>query len=108
MTWTISVLPPSEQSLVIPILEYASQVWNPHTQKNIMRLENIQLRADRTALFFAAEEEQVNRFHWSKFNNLDAIIRTLVVPRKFSIRKYSEILYNRIPFQRTLTKLVDK
>ena len=35
------------QSLVIPILEYASQVWNPHTKKNIMRLENVQLRAAR-------------------------------------------------------------
>ena len=26
-------------SLVIPILEYASQVWNPSTQKNVMKLE---------------------------------------------------------------------
>ena len=33
------------RSLVIPILEYASQVWNPHTQKNICQLEAIQLRA---------------------------------------------------------------
>ena len=34
-------------SLVIPILEYASQVWNPHTQKNICQLEAIQLRGAR-------------------------------------------------------------
>ena len=33
------------RSLVIPILEYASQVWNPHTQKYISQLEAIQLCA---------------------------------------------------------------
>ena len=32
-------------SLVIPILEYASQVWNPSTQKNVMKLEAVQLCA---------------------------------------------------------------
>ena len=31
------------RSLVIPILEYASQVWNPSTQKNVMKLESVQL-----------------------------------------------------------------
>ena len=35
------------RSHVIPILEYASQVWNPSTQKNIMKLEAVQLRAAR-------------------------------------------------------------
>ena len=34
-------------SLVRPQLEYASSVWDPHTQKNIKALENIQRRAAR-------------------------------------------------------------
>ena len=42
---------PSKQrafkALVIPILDYASAVWNPHTQKNISALEKIQNRGAR-------------------------------------------------------------
>ena len=32
---------------MLPILEYSSQVWNPHTQKNVKKLEDVQLRAAR-------------------------------------------------------------
>jgi len=35
------------RSPVIPILEYASQVWNPSSQKNAMKWETVQLRAAR-------------------------------------------------------------
>ena len=35
------------QSLVRPNLEYASTVWDPHTQKNIHRLDMVQRRAAR-------------------------------------------------------------
>ena len=34
-------------SLVLPILEYSSQVWNPHAQKNVNQLEDVQLCAAR-------------------------------------------------------------
>ena len=37
------------QSLVRPHLEYASTVWDPHTQKNIHKLDMIQRRAARYA-----------------------------------------------------------
>ena len=30
------------QSLVIPVVEYASTVWCPHTKKNIMKVESVQ------------------------------------------------------------------
>ena len=33
------------KSLIRPILEYASCVWDPHTQRNINKLEMFQLRA---------------------------------------------------------------
>ena len=35
------------QSLVRPHLEYASTVWDPHTQKNIHKLDMVQRRAAR-------------------------------------------------------------
>ena len=37
------------QSLVRPHLEYASTVWDPHTQKNIHKLDMIKRRAARYA-----------------------------------------------------------
>ena len=51
------------RSLVIPILEYASQVWNPHTQKNIMRLENVQFHA---AHWVAGSRFNSYTLKWSK------------------------------------------
>ena len=35
------------RSLVIPILDYASTVWNPHTHKNSISLERVQNRGSR-------------------------------------------------------------
>ena len=32
-------------SLVIPLLEYAFSVWDPHTQKNMQGIEKVQRRA---------------------------------------------------------------
>jgi len=32
------------RALVLPVLDYASTVWNPHTQKNIFALVTIQNR----------------------------------------------------------------
>ena len=37
-------------SLVRPLLEYSSSVWDPHTQKNIKKLEMVQHRASRYVL----------------------------------------------------------
>ena len=31
------------RAFVLPVLDYASTVWSPHTQKNILALEKIQL-----------------------------------------------------------------
>ena len=38
------------KALVRPIFEYCSCVWDPHTQKNIDKLEKIQRRAARFVL----------------------------------------------------------
>ena len=37
-------------SLVRPLLEYSSNVWDPHTQKNIKKLEMVHRRAARYVL----------------------------------------------------------
>ena len=44
-------------SYVRPILEYASQVWSPHTLKNISLLENVQRRFTKT----------ISRLHFSPY-----------------------------------------
>ena len=38
------------KSMVRPILEYASSVWDPHTTANIQKLESVQRRAARFCL----------------------------------------------------------
>jgi len=35
------------KSLVVPIIEYGSTVWDPHLQKDINKVEKIQRRAAR-------------------------------------------------------------
>ena len=50
-------------SLIIPILEYASQVWNPSTQKNVTKLESVQLRAAR---WVAGSRFNRHTLKWSK------------------------------------------
>ena len=37
------------KSMVRPILEYASSVWDPHTTANIQKLKSVQRRAARFA-----------------------------------------------------------
>ena len=51
------------RSLVIPVLEYASQVWNPYTQKNVTKLESVQLRAAR---WVAGSRFNRHTLKWSK------------------------------------------
>ena len=56
------------QSLVRPHLEYASTVWDTHTQKNIHKLDMIQHRAARYACNrwhnISSVTEMVNRLGW--------------------------------------------
>lgn len=68
LRWHLYACPPVAKcrafcSLVIPILEYASQVWNPHTQKNISQLEAIQLCA---ACWICGSRFNHSNFKWSK------------------------------------------
>ena len=44
-SWPTTVKDKCYKLLVRPILEYASCEWNPHTQRNINKLETVQLRA---------------------------------------------------------------
>ena len=44
-----TVKTPAYKSLERPHLEYASTAWDPHTQKNIHKLDMIQLRSVRYA-----------------------------------------------------------
>ena len=48
------------KTLVRPILEYASTVWDPHTQTNVGRLEAVQRRAARYTLNRYKQTESVS------------------------------------------------
>ena len=49
-TCAVSIKQQAYFSLVRPLLEYSSNVWDPHTHKNIKKLEMVQRRAARYVL----------------------------------------------------------
>ena len=51
----------SFQAFVLPILEYACQAWNPHTQKCIKQLESIQCRG---AKWVCGAQYNSSNFTW--------------------------------------------
>ena len=53
--------------LVHPLLEYASSVWDPHTEKNITKLEEVQRRAARFVLNRYRNTSSVSNMlaHWA-------------------------------------------
>ena len=59
------------QSLVRPHLEYASTVWDPHSQKNLYKLDIIQGRASRYACNrwhnISSVTEMVGHLGWDPF-----------------------------------------
>ena len=69
------------KSMVRPILEYASSVWDPHTTINIQRLESVQRRAARFCL---------NDF--SLYTSVTSMLSTLNLPSLQSRRKTRALL----------------
>ena len=54
-------------SLVMPGVEYASQVWNPYTKSNISRIESIQRRATK----FKSDNKYLLRLRKLRFLSLE-------------------------------------
>ena len=69
------------KSMVRPILEYASSVWDPHTTVNIRRLESVQRRAARFCL---------NDF--SCYTSVTSMLSTLNLPSLQSRRKTAKLI----------------
>ena len=61
------------QSLVHPILEYACTVCAPHTQKNILTIDAVQIRAARYVTnnysSYASVSEMLTHLQWTSLNN---------------------------------------
>ena len=68
------------QSMVPPIIEYASSVWDPHTAINTQKLESIQKRAARFCF---------NNF--SKYCSVSSLQSSLGLPSLWSIRKKGKL-----------------
>ena len=85
------------KALVIPILDYASAVWNPHTQKNISALEKIQ---NRGAHWVCGSRFCTRTFKWSKSTqdcNRELFWSSLVIRRNYlSVTTMYDILHNHI------------
>ena len=60
-------------SLVRPLLEYASPVWDPYTQENIMKIEMVQRRAARYVTNnynrTASVTDMLNRLEWKTLSH---------------------------------------
>ena len=69
------------KSMVRPIIEYASSVWDPHTTVNIRRLESVQRRAARFCL---------NDF--SRYTSVTSMLSTLNLPSLQSRRKTAKLI----------------
>ena len=69
------------KSMVRPILEYASSVWDPHTNVNIQRLESVQRRAARFCLN-----------DLSRYSSVTSMLSTLNLPSLQSRRKSTKLI----------------
>ena len=69
------------KSMVHPILEYASSVWDPHTTANIQKLESVQRRAARFCL----------NDH-SRYSSVTNILLSLNLPSLHSRRKSTKLM----------------
>ena len=105
-------------ALVRPHTEYASQVWNPHLQKDIGQLERVQKFALRMCakqwdieytdlLNYFNLPSLVNRRRYLSLSTMYKIVHNLVyfppdvfVPRVTALRSSSQMLYNQ-PFAHT-------
>ena len=68
------------KSMVCPILEYASPVWDPHTNVNIQKLESVQRRAAR----FCSGD-------FSRYSSLTSMLLLLDLPSLESKRKLAKL-----------------
>ena len=70
-------------SLVRSILEYACQVWDPHTEKDIQKLESIQRRAARYVTNryrnTSSPTEMISNLKWDTLKQRRAKIRLITL-----------------------------
>ena len=108
------------KSMVRPILEYASTVWDPHTQENIGKVEMVQRRAARFVKNQYSQSSSVikllDQLHWQTLRERGAqakvvmfykiihgivSIPTSALSQPIVVRGYSHRYL--IPFARTVT-----
>ena len=88
------------RALVIPVLDYASPVWNPHTNKNCITLERIQSRGAR---WICGSRFCHHTYRWSKSS--EECCKELSWPSLSTRRKYLsltmiyDILHNHVSLQ---------
>ena len=67
------------KTLVRPLLEYSSTVWDPYTQGNINKIEAVQKRAARYCLnryeYTASVGEMIKQLEWNSLESRRAVAR---------------------------------
>ena len=73
--------------MIRPIIEYASTIWTPHLQKDILKLESVQRRSARFVLN-----------DYARFSSVTSMIQKLGWPtlkqRRDNTNTYNKIIHN--------------
>jgi len=68
------------KSLVIPILEYACTIWNPHTRKDILNLEKIQRWASRFVTNrYSCVTNLINNLGWESLQSRRSHLKVAMI-----------------------------
>jgi len=96
-TWRASSKQKAFRALVIPVLDYASTVWNPHTNINSIALERIQ---NRGAHWICGSRFYPHTYRWSRSSEeccTELFWPLLSTRRKYlSLTMIYDILHNHV------------
>jgi len=75
----------SYKTLVRPMVEYASTVWDPHTKSNIQKLERVQRQAARFVKndfsYYSSVSKMLQDLQWESLEHRRAKVKAIMIYR---------------------------